>query len=130
VSGLFVVLSEPDQKRLGCPERLPVDLAEITAREQATLQQAFGYHVPEDLGAAMAAMADRERERVVRNPQVFLALTWLALRQGGHLSARRPDEMAAELDGLDIRLSWTGIDYEADAEGKEESSTPTETSTA
>jgi hypothetical protein len=130
VSGLFVVLSEPDRGRLGCPERLPVDLAETTAREQATLQQAFGYHVPEDLAHAMRAMVDDEQKKLIRDPQVYLALTWLALRQNGHLAARRAEEMAAELDGLDIRLSWTNLDYEADAEGKDDGSTPTGTSTA
>jgi hypothetical protein len=131
VSGSYVVLAEADAERLGCVQRLPYDLAETTAREQVVLQKAFGYHSPADVVDAMRAMPiDEKTQTIRRDPDVFLALTWLGLRQGGHLSARGGDAMAAELADLDIKLAWTLLDFDVEAEGKDESSTPTRTSTA
>jgi hypothetical protein len=133
VSGLFVLLSEADQKKFGCTDRLRVELMGVTAREQATLQKEFGYHGPEDLLEALRAMFDVEDGQVTkarRDPELFLALTWLALRHNDYFTTRRPAEMAAELADLDIQIAHAVLDFEADdAEGKGESSTPTETST-
>ena len=135
--GAYVVLSPFDREKYDCSDRLPYDLTIITAQEQATLQKVFGYHTPEDIAVAISAMVvDTEKKLVVRNPDVYLTLTWLALRQNGHLSAKRRDGMVTELSDLDIRLAQTLLDFDADEEnedeaagGKDESSTPTETLT-
>jgi hypothetical protein len=135
VSSAYLVLSELDRKKFGCTDRLRFNLLDITAREQATLQKAFGYHTPEDVADAMRKMVlVEEGHKVVRDPDVYLALTWLGLRQGDYLSARRGDEMAAELADLDIQIAYAIIDFEVDdaaddTAGKDGSSTPTRTST-
>lgn len=129
----YVKLCEADRERLGGPEKLYYELVDITAREQATLQQEFRYHVPEDLAEAMGAMIDRERQQIRKDPDVVLAVTWLGLRRAGVLSGRRSEEMVAELAALDVSLVRTELGFEPDegeAPGKDESSTPTKTSAA
>lgn len=135
MSVAYVLLSEADQQRLGCPEQLRYEPTEITAREQSTLQKAFGFHTLQELFEAMRAMVALddagEVTKVSKNPDVFLAVAWLALRQNGHLAARRADEMATELADLDIQLSFAQLGFAADEpEGKDGRSTPTETSTS
>lgn len=110
----YVQLGEVDRERLGGPEKLYYELVDITAREQATLQQAFRYHSVDDLADAMRAMADEEKQRIRRDPNVYLALTWVALRQAGVLTGRRSEEMAAELADLDIRVARTQLGIEQD----------------
>lgn len=127
----YVLLSEADQKRFGCTERLSYVLTDVTARELATLQKAFGYHTLDDVASAIRGMAVFDDEGkltdIRKDSDLFLALTWVGLRQNGLLSAHRPDEMAAELADLDIQIAWAQLDWE-DVEGKDESSTQTGTS--
>lgn len=130
MSTSYVVLCEADRERLGAPERLPYDLMEITAGEQGAIQVAFGYHEPADIADAMRALVDDERNRIRVDHKLYRTLIWLGLRQAGLLAAKSEDEMAAELAGLrDIKISRTVLDFDEDAEGKDDSSTPTETST-
>jgi hypothetical protein len=130
---VYILLSESDRERLGCDERLPLELTDITAREQATLQKAFGYHTVEDVVAAHRAMWDFDSEGKTaggrRDPQLLLAFSWLALRQSGLFTARRAEDMAVELADLDVQLLHVQLDYsDGPSEGKAEGSTPTRTS--
>lgn len=135
MADLYVCLSEADQKRYECGPRLSVVLLDITAREQACVQVAFGYHTPEDILEAIRAMVGPEQpdENVKprRDANCMLALTWLGLRQNGYLKARRSEDMATELADIDIQLTRAQLDSDpVEAEGKGESadSTPTRTS--
>lgn len=128
MADLYVCLSEADQKRYECGPRLSVSLLDTTAWEQATLQAVFKYHTPEDVLDALRAMLPRdENAKPRRNPHVVLALSWLALRQNGHLKARRSDDLLTELSELQIQSSR--MQFDSDAEGKdgEVDSTPTKT---
>lgn len=141
---MYIYLSEADRERLGAPEKLLVKLADITAREQATLQQAFRYDDTAAMGDALQALLERDDQgtvtRIRRNPNLFLALTWLGLRKARVCTAAGRTEMAAELDQLDIELNKVSFEPDEDeqaaeedeqlaAEGKDSSSTPTRTST-
>lgn len=135
LADLYVCLSEADQKRYECGPRLGVVLLDITAREQACVQVAFGYHTPEDILTAVRDMFGSEQPdgNVTwhRDANCMLALTWLGLRQNGYLKARRSEDMTAELADLDIQLTRAQLDSDTDAEGKDDAddSTPTRTST-
>jgi len=133
-ANIYVCLSESDQKKFGCSDRMRLDLRDTTAREQATLQRAFGYHELQDLSDALRDMFDVDGDgkvtRVRKDTDLYLAFTWLALRHNGHLDARHGDEMLAELADMDFQIAWAQLDFDVDAEGKDESSTPTEISTS
>lgn len=141
---MYLILSEADRERLKCPEKLLVKLADITAREQATLQYAFRYHDTTAIAEALQALFERDDKgevtRVRGDAELSLALAWLGLRRAGVFTARGRVEMAAELDGLDIEVNKFTTEADEEelaaeqevteaAEGKDESSTPTRTST-
>jgi hypothetical protein len=143
---MYIRLSDADRERLGCPERLQVKLADITAREQATLQHAFRYHDTIAIGEAITALFETGPDgkvRVRRDPELFLALTWIGLRRSAVFTGAGRAELAAELDGLDIQLNRVDIDADEEeeaaieeaaeateaSEGKDSGSTPTRTST-
>lgn len=141
---MYIILSESDRERLGAPEKLLVKLADITAREQATLQAAFRYDDAVAIGEAIDRLFERDSDekvtRVRRNADLFLALTWLGLRKAGVFTAIGRTAMTAELDDLDLELNKVSIEPDEDEqaaaeeeqaaeEGKDSSSTPTRTST-
>src|SRR5690242_2528292 len=121
MADLYVCLSEADQKRYECGPRLSVVLLDITAREQACLQVAFGYHTPEEVLQAVREMLrpnGDEDAKPRRDSNVMLALAWLALRQNGHLSTRRSEAMTEELADLDIQVQRAQLDGDSpDSEG-------------
>lgn len=141
---MYIILSEADRERLGAPEKLLVKLADVTAREQGTLQHAFRYHDMVDISEALSALEEvgpDGNKRYRSNPDLFLALTWIGLRQAGVFTANGRSEMATELDGLDIQMNRLIAEPDEDEraaaeeekaaeEGKDSSSTPTRTSTS
>jgi hypothetical protein len=141
---VYLILSESDRERLGAPEKLLVKLEDITAREQGTLQHAFRYDDMVAISDALSGLFEKndkdEITRIRRNADLFLALTWLGLRNAGVFTAIGRTEMTAELDGLDIQINKVSLEPDDDetlaakeaaeaAEGKDSSSTPTRTST-
>lgn len=141
---MYLILSESDRERLGCPEKMNFKIDEMTAREQATIQAAFRYDDSFQLLEALNAMYSYDKETdtttVRLSPEPMLSLAWLALRQSGVFTGKSRADMAAELDGLDIQIFKVITEQDEEelaaaaeatevAEGKDESSTPTRTST-
>jgi hypothetical protein len=125
-------LSDADREKFGCDEWLDYDLAAVTNREMATLQQAFGYDDTMQLLEAFNAQWARDDEdnvtRAAMNYDAWDSLVWIALRQSGALTARTRTEMATELAGLEYQVIRLRVAADAEPEGKDESSTPDKTS--
>lgn len=140
MSTLILILSPADRQRLGAPERLPVDVRSLTAREAATLQRPvlpghegwatpaewrqalLGHPIVDEHGAPVTIevpdRADGTRTVQARRPDfaATLALVWLALRRAGITTAL--DELDVDVDGL---LMDADLDEEEEPEGKDDS---------
>jgi hypothetical protein len=72
----FLRLSDADQERLGCPELLPLAIADITNREIMQIGR-LGYRTPDVFRRALSKRGEE------MDPTAWTAAVWLALRRAG-----------------------------------------------
>ena len=72
----FLRLSEADQERLGCPELLPLAIADITNREIMQIGR-LGYRTPDVFRRALSKRGED------MDPTAWTGAVWLALRRAG-----------------------------------------------
>ena len=85
-------LTDPDRKRLGVDEDLPVDIYSVTNREALGLVR-LGFPTP---GLWRAALLGKDKQ----DPLAWTGLVWIGLRRIG-----------VETDVETLEFDWDGIDY-------------------
>jgi hypothetical protein len=100
----YLILSEVDQQRYGCPDKLPFDMARITNNEVRALFT-LGFKSLNQIVKLLAEGLDDINDQVLA---ALDAVVWLALRRSGvHVDIR---ELEYDFNGL----AW--FDDEADVE--------------
>jgi hypothetical protein len=76
----YLILSERDREKFGCPDKLPFSLTNLTNREAVMLQK-LGFKSVEDISRRLAAYAE---DGLTEEAVLALdAMVWLALRRSG-----------------------------------------------
>ena len=140
----YLVLSEADQARLGCPSKLPFDHTTVTNREAVVLARFGGWHTPRlwyraltttpvylnDDGTSRILGRDEERPDeepydAAVDPVAWTAAVWIALRRAGIPT----DLDTLEFDLQNLRLVEDEDDEPAPKDADVEESTSTVIST-
>lgn len=85
-------LTDPDRKRLGVDEDLPVDIYSVTNREALALVR-LGFPTP---GLWRAALLGKDKQ----DPLAWTGLVWIGLKRIG-----------VESDIETLEFDWDGLDY-------------------